>query len=154
MHAESVQFSSNSICALKKLICPPGLWEVFPILSLKQFYCWSDSHWLFLVLSMKVVELFFFLYFRHPGDGWCDFLGFVPTDKVSSSSTLKIFRGTGHLWWLLCPQSICSVIFSETGMSRTMHPQESSKVDVGLCHTLACFPILLWTFFIASPLNV
>ena len=134
-------------------MCPPGLWEVCPTLSLKQFYCWSDSHWLFLVLSMKVVELFFFLYFRHPGDGWCDFLGFVPTDRVSSSSTLQIFRGTFHLWWLVCPQSICSVIFSDSGMSRTMHPQESSKVEVGLCHMLVWASYSTLNFFHSQPIK-
>ena len=38
-----------------------------------------------------------------PGNWWCNVHGFVPTDSVSSSSTLHIFWDIIHLWWLLFP---------------------------------------------------
>ena len=38
-----------------------------------------------------------------PGDRWCDVFGFMPTSRVSSFSTLMIFRDARYLWWSLCP---------------------------------------------------
>ena len=32
-----------------------------------------------------------------PGDRWCDILGFVHADSVSSSSTVQIFRDVSHV---------------------------------------------------------
>ena len=60
----------------------------------------------------------------------------MPAGNVSSSSTLQIFREAGHLWWLLCRQSLCSVISLHSGMSRAvqLHPQELLKVDVDRWH--------------------
>ena len=78
----------------------PRLSGVSPMLPLKQLHCWSDCRWPFLVLTKKIVERFLFLSLSPPGDRWCDFLGFVPADSVSSSSTLQIFRDATRLWWL------------------------------------------------------
>ena len=75
----------------------------------------------------------------HPGDRWCCVVGFVPAGSVSSSSPLQIIQHTKHLRCLmrslllllfLSRQSICSVISLDPGISRTIHPQEFSKVKV------------------------
>ena len=71
--------------------------------------CSPDWQWLCLILSGKVVKHFLFPCLS-PGDQWCGGLGFVPTGKVSSSSTLQVFQETKCLRWLLCPPT-CWVIF-------------------------------------------
>ena len=52
----SVQFKMVSTRLRKPIFGPPRLSEVFPVLPLKQFQCWSDGWWPFLVLSRKIVE--------------------------------------------------------------------------------------------------
>ena len=125
----SVKHSVEPICA------PPHLSEVSSMLLLKQFQSWSDCRWPFLVLSIrKIAEQTSFLRLSPPGDWWCEVLGFVPLDNVSSSSTLQIFRDLGHLWWLLCPQAALLGHLPWFGLSKTVQPQKSAKVDA--CRTL------------------
>ena len=77
-----------------------------------------------------------FLCISPPDDQWCDdVLGCVPAGSVSSSSTLLIFWDASYFWWLHC-LPVCSVIFLNSSMSRTVHPQESSKLAVKHCHVL------------------
>ena len=59
-----------------------------------------------------------------PGKWWCDVLGFVPADHVTSSSTFQIWD-VSHLWWLLC-LLVCSVIsLYSIIMFSAVHPQVS-----------------------------
>ena len=63
----------------------------------------------------------------------CDVLGFVPARSVSSSSTLQIFRYASRFWWLF-PLSVYLLSHSlDFVMSRSVHPQGSSKMDVDHC---------------------
>lgn len=71
-----------------------------------------------------------FLCLSPHGNWLCDVLGFVPASSVSSSSTFQIFRDASHFWWLF-PLSVCFLSHSlDSVMSRTVHPQGSSKMDV------------------------
>ena len=71
-----------------------------------------------------------FLCLSPHGDWLCDVLGFVPVSSVSSSSTFQIFRDASHFWWLF-PLSVCLLSHSlDSVMSRTVHHQGSSKMDV------------------------
>ena len=56
----SVQFKTTSI-GKAHMRSPPHLSGVSPMLPLKQFQCWSDWRWPFLILSRKIVEHFLFL---------------------------------------------------------------------------------------------
>ena len=58
--------------------------------------------WLTMVLSRPFKELFLFLRLSPPGQQRCHVFGFVPASRVSSFSTLQIFRETSHLRRLLC----------------------------------------------------
>ena len=124
-----VQFSSALVSIhLENPICAPSqLSEVSPVLPpLKQFQCLSDWWWPSLVLSRKIVSHFLCPCLSPPGHQSCDVLGFVPAGRVSSSSILKIFWVTNHLWGLLCPptsllsrflslwhvQSFCDVLWN------------------------------------------
>ena len=105
----------------KKPICaPPHLSEVSLTLPLKR--------WPSLVLSRKIVERFLSPRLSPPGGRRCDVLGFVPAGSVSSSSGCFV------------RQCICSVISLHSFMSRAVHPQEFSKVDVDdHSHIPVCF---------------
>ena len=85
----------------EKTVCAPlRLSDVSPLLALKQFQCSSD--WLtFKEDRLALQSLFPRL--SPPSDRWCDVLGFVPTGRVSSSSTLQIFQDANHLWLLCLP---------------------------------------------------
>ena len=107
-----VQFKMAYMCSGKPISAPPRLSEVSPTL----------------VLLRKIVLRLLFQRLSPPGDQWCDVLGFVPGDSVSSFSTLQIFREASHL--LATRQFICLVISLHSGMYRAAHPQEFSKVDV------------------------
>ena len=58
-----VQFSSRwYLCAWESsYMCSTHLSGVSPVLPLKQFQCWSDWRWPFLILSRKIFERFLFL---------------------------------------------------------------------------------------------
>ena len=78
---------------------PPRLSEVSP-----KWCLWNSSSnwwWHSLVLSRKSIQHFLFPYLSPPGNQWCNILSFVPACRVSSSSTLQVFQGTSHLYWLL-----------------------------------------------------
>ena len=128
---------------------PPCLSGVSPMLPLKQFKCWSHWRWPFLVLSGKIIEHFPFLCLSSPGYRWCDVPGLVPAGSVSSSSTLQIFRDG-----CFARQSICSVISFDSGMSRTVHPQDFSKVDVEDWHMPVWTSHSTFLLFVAGSLNV
>ena len=51
-------------------------------------------------------------------------------------------------------QSICSVISLHSGMSRAVHPQESSKVDVDHWHISVWASHSTFSLFVASSLNL
>ena len=121
----------------KPICAPPRLSEVSPTLPFKRFQCPSDWQWPSLVLWRKIVLRFLFLRVSPPGDRWCDVLGFVSAGSVSSFSTLQIFREASYLWGLLC-QPVCSVISIHSGMSRAVHPQGFSRVDVDHWHIPVC----------------
>ena len=57
----------------KSIRAPPSLSELSLVLPLKEFQCWSDWRWSFLVLSRKVVERFLFLPFlsSRRSMAWC-----------------------------------------------------------------------------------
>ena len=65
-----------------------------------------------------------------PRDRWRDVLRFVPVGSVFSFSTPHIFREASHLRCCFARQSVCLVVSLLSGMSRAVHPQEISKVDV------------------------
>ena len=92
----TVQLGMVSTCSGKPTGAPTHLSEVSPVLPLKQF--WYCSHWLwfFLILSMRIVECFLFLCLSPPGDQWCEVIGFMPADHVSSSSMLQISWESSH----------------------------------------------------------
>ena len=93
--------------------------------------------WLMMALSgplRKIVWRFLFPRLSPPGDRWCDVLGFVPACSVISSSTHQIFREAIICVNCFARQSICSTISLHYVMSRAVHPQEFSKVDVDHWH--------------------
>ena len=85
--------------------------EFSPVLPLKQFRCWSDWRWLFLVLPRKIFQrslcLCLSLPLPYQGNPWCDALDFVLADSVSSSSTLQIFRDSAVCNGSFARKSIC-----------------------------------------------
>ena len=101
----SVQFSSGWYLWAREDQCAlhPISQELSPMLPLKEFpmLVWLTMALKFLILSRKIIEHFLFLRLSPSGDRWCDVLGFVPADCVTSSSTLQIFRDASCLWWLL-----------------------------------------------------
>ena len=96
LRAQERPYALHSISQTLPLYC---IWS-----SLVQFGpVWSDWQWPFLVHSRKITKHFLIPCLSPPGDWWRDVFGFVPAGSVSSSSTLQIFWGANHLWWLLCP---------------------------------------------------
>ena len=133
-----------------RLICTqPRLLGVSPMLPLKQFQRWSDRRWSFLVLSSKIAERFLFLHLTPPGDRWGGVLGFVLAGSVLSFSTFQIFRDASRLQWLLFPPVylLCPIFF-DSGMSRTVHTEDFSKVT----HASLGF-LLHFSLFVAGSLN-
>ena len=57
----SVQSKMVSMHSGRPICAAPHLSGVSPMLPLKQFECWSDWRWPFLILSRKIVERFLFL---------------------------------------------------------------------------------------------
>ena len=86
----SVQFKMVSMRSGRPICAPPRLSGVSPMLPLKQFQCWFDWRWPFIVLSKKIFERFLFLRLSPPGDQWCDFLGFVPAGNLFSTPSLSL----------------------------------------------------------------
>ena len=98
---KSVQFKMVSMRSEKPIIMrtTPSL-RSFPNVA---FETVPMLVWLTMVLSRPFKELLLFLRLSPPGHQWCDVFGFVPASRVSSFSTLQIFRETSHLRRLLCP---------------------------------------------------
>jgi len=92
----------------------------------------------------EIVEHFRFPRLSHPGGRWPDVLGFMPEGGVPTLPTSDLPKDL--LRWLRSKPVVtaeiavavsiimCSVMLSGAGMFRAVHPQESLKVDVELCH--------------------
>ena len=97
----SVPFSSRwHLCSWKS---PDVLHPIFQMLP--QCHLWNGSNVRLIddgPLSSFQGRCLLFPHLSHPGDRWCDALGFIPTGSASSSSTLQSFPEASHLWELLC----------------------------------------------------
>ena len=114
-YMSSVQFKMASIRSASLRSFPNVAFETVPMLV-----------WLTMALSRPL-----------KGDRWYDVLGFVPVGSVSSSSTLTSSETQATCDGCFARQSVWSLISFDSGMSRTVHPQDSSKVDVELTLTHA-----------------
>ena len=130
----SVQFSSRWLLCTREV--PYALHPIsqeFPaMLPLKQFQCWSDCRWPFLILSRKIIEHFLFLCLSLI-DGvmslaLCMQVVSQSPQHFRSSETQPACDGC------FAHQSVWSVISFDAGMSRTLHPYDISKVDVEHWH--------------------
>ena len=87
-----------------------------------------------------------------PSDRWCDVLGFVPADSVS---TLQVFREASSLWGLLCPP----VCLPRSRFPSVCHVQDSTPTGVleggcqPLIHSSLGFPCR-FSLSVASSLNL
>ena len=110
--AECLLFSSIRcryiLCARWNLlpITQTRLWEISTMLDLNRlFQCVTLKAWF--ETSLPQSSIYWRSISNHcclfssPADQWCDVLGVVPADHVSSSSTLQISRDESHLYWLL-----------------------------------------------------
>ena len=66
--------------------------------------------------------------FSPAGDRWCDVLGSKVVSQAPQNFISSDTQATCKSYFLC--QSICSAISFPGGMSRAVHPQESSRVDV------------------------
>ena len=104
---------------LGKSVCIPShLSEVYPVLSLGQFQCWSNWWWPFHILSRLLSTPPFYASLFQATNCVCPWL--CTQSSVSSSSTFKIFWDTSHLEWLPCPP-ICLSISLDCNMSSIVH---------------------------------
>ena len=120
----------------EKPICTPSrLSEVSPTLPLKQFQCSSDWRWLSVVLSRKVVQRFLFpcLSLLQAIDGVMS-LALCPHVVSQAPQHFKSSEMQATYDGCFARQSLCSVVSLHSGMSRAVHPQEFSKVDVDHRH--------------------
>ena len=135
----------------------------FPTLLLKHFpvFVWR---WLFLVSSFEQrSSSVFLLRLSPPGDQWSDVLFCVPAVMSQTPQHFRSSETPATCGGYLARQSSYSVISLDSGMSSTVHPQESSKVDVEHWHmpTGLDFPFHFYIyfffsffFFVASSLNL
>ena len=86
--------SGSFMCSGKPIWAPPHFSEVTLPYPFKQF-----KPWVFLIFSREIVGYFLLLQLCPSADQWCYDLGFVPTGRVSSFSTLQIFLR--HIAWLI-----------------------------------------------------
>ena len=119
---------------VKPIICaPPSVSGVPPTLPLKWFQCSTDDSPLLSLQGRSSSASSF--HASPPGDRWCDVLSFVPAGILKLLS--QHFRSSekqATCEGCLAPQSICSVVSLHSGMSRAVHPQEFTKVDVDHQH--------------------
>ena len=102
--------------------------------------------WPHLVVSVGSLTAFFplFSFFSivcvsPTGDQWCDAIDLVLERSVSSSSTLHIFRGAGHLW---CQSiSSCAVIYLDPSKSVLLYCSLETKRFFYSCNSWSLYKL-------------
>ena len=120
----------------KPICAPPRLSEVSPTLPLKRFQC-SDDGPLSSFQGRSSSALSFNASLRQPINGVMSFaLCLLVVSQASQHFRSSEKQATCE--GCFAYQCICSVIFLHSGMSRAVHTQEFSKVDVDHRHIPVC----------------
>ena len=148
--AGSVQFKMVCVRWGKPICAPLRLSEVSPTLPWKRFQCLTTA----LLSSFQGrSSSSFHACFLQAIDGVMP-LALCPLVVCQSSQHFRSFEKHAICEGCFARQSVCSVISLHSGMSRVVHPQELSKVDVDHRHIPVWASHFQFSIFVASSLNL